>query len=432
MAKVLLISASPIDEKMAGPGLRYWEFAKHLSIDNELTLVIPNEVKLTHPSFKIETFSYRRIFKLIKQHEVIITSRLRLIVMFYLLFLDKKVVLDIFNLNFIEALETLKGTPELYKLVDLHLELYLLHFSVTDFIVCSNERHRDFWLGVLFKQGLITQQLYSEDSTLKNLIDVVPFGFPNETPQHNKKVLKGVRENIKEDDFVLLWAGGVWDWFDPFSLVKAMAQVAKKAPEVKLFFMSAINPDPAARKSKIIDDTITEARNLGLLDKNVFFNYDWVPFAERANYLLEADAGVTTYLETLETRFAIRIRFFDYFWAELPIICTKGDIIADLVEHEPLGITVEAKSVNQLAEAILELYQNKDFYEKCKKNIGKVNKQYTWDKVTKPLKNYCRGPWKTKKKNIFSFCGTALKIASTVLFNFRVLQRIISKAKILG
>ena len=62
----------------------------------------------------------------------------------------------------------------------------------------------------------------------------------------------------------------------------------------------------------------------------MIFN-DWVPYDERALYLMEADLGVSTHHAHLETRYAFRTRMLDYLWARLPIVCTEGDHFGDLV-----------------------------------------------------------------------------------------------------
>ena len=53
------------------------------------------------------------------------------------------------------------------------------------------------------------------------------------------------------------------------------------------------------------------------VDSKVHFNYDWVPYAERARFLLDADLGVSAHFDTVETRFAFRTRLLDYFWVHL-------------------------------------------------------------------------------------------------------------------
>ncbi len=56
----------------------------------------------------------------------------------------------------------------------------------------------------------------------------MPFGLPGNKPIHTKKVLKGKVDGIKEDDFVIIWGGGIYNWFDPLTLIKAMAEVGKE------------------------------------------------------------------------------------------------------------------------------------------------------------------------------------------------------------
>ena len=84
-----------------------------------------------------------------------------------------------------------------------------------------------------------------------------------------------------------------------------------------------------------------EAKNLaytfGLINKSVFFNETWIPYDERENYLLEADMGVSTHFEHLETRYSFRTRLLDYIWAGLPIVATKGDTFGELIEKHHLG-----------------------------------------------------------------------------------------------
>lgn len=88
----------------------------------------------------------------------------------------------------------------------------------------------------------------------------------------------------------------------------------------------------------------TEARRLagelGLVGSHVFFNEGWVPYDKRQSYLLEADLGVSTHLDHLETAFSFRTRILDYIWASLPIVTTEGDALADLVTGEGLGSSV--------------------------------------------------------------------------------------------
>jgi len=58
-------------------------------------------------------------------------------------------------------------------------------------------------------------------------------------PQAQHPVLKGVHPGIGDDDQVILWGGGVWEWFDPLTAIRAMPRVVVSCPRARLFFISA-------------------------------------------------------------------------------------------------------------------------------------------------------------------------------------------------
>ena len=77
--------------------------------------------------------------------------------------------------------------------------------------------------------------------------------------------------------------------------------------------------------------------DLGLTGTHVFFLEGWTPYAERTNYLMEADIGVSLHPQTLETRFAYRMRVLDYLWAGIVPVVSDGDTMADLVRTYDAG-----------------------------------------------------------------------------------------------
>ena len=142
---------------------------------------------------------------------------------------------------------------------------------------------------------------------------------------------------IGNDDKVLLWGGGLYNWFDPRDAIRAVAELAetphRRAPVLPGHQASA--PRRARDGGRVESRAL--AGELGVLDRHVFFNESWVEYDERQNYLLEADAGVSTHFSHVETTFSFRTRILDYLWAELPMVVTEGDHFAELVEREKLG-----------------------------------------------------------------------------------------------
>lgn len=127
------------------------------------------------------------------------------------------------------------------------------------------------------------------------------------------------------------------------------------------------------------------AKELGVYDRFVFFNFGWVPYEQRADFLLEADVGVSAHFENIETRFAFRTRMLDYLWAGLPIVTTRGDVLGELVEERRLGRAVGDGDVDGWVAAIEELLDDKREHEAASRNIAQVRPRYRWPTVVGAL-----------------------------------------------
>src|SRR6266508_5517587 len=140
-----------------------------------------------------------------------------------------------------------------------------------------------------------------------------------------------------------LWAGGIANWFDPLTPIRAMAEIAGSRADVKLVFLSLSPPRGAPTAMAV--QAVELAESLGLLGRNVFFNEHWVPYTERHRYLVAADIGISAHFQGLESRYAFRTRLLDHFWAGLPTITSSGDVLGELVRDRALGVVVEPGDV---------------------------------------------------------------------------------------
>jgi len=272
-----------------------------------------------------------------------------------------------------------------------------------DFFICASERQRDFWIGALQTAGRINLRTYGTDRTLRSLIDVVPFGVAD-TPMDGAAddasagsdvqtagALKGAYPGIRSADHVLIWGGSILDWQDPQTLVRAVAAIAARRDDIKLFFMGTRHPNPQVAPMRAVPATIALARELGVLDTHVFFN-DWVPYSERRRYLEGADLGCSTHREHLETRLSFRTRMLDYLWAGLPIVCTDGDVFASLVADRRLGLVVPPGDVEALASAIERLIDDPGERARCRLRLLEAAKEFRWSAVVAPLARFCDAP----------------------------------------
>src|SRR5262249_46233997 len=123
----------------------------------------------------------------------------------------------------------------------------------------------------------------------------------------------------------------------------------------------------------------------------VFF-HDWIDYAERGRYLLEADVGLSAHVEHVETAYSFRTRVLDYLWAGLPVVTTRGDTLADVVEREGAGVTVPAGDVDALEAALEQLLVDSAARRAAAASARRVADRYRWSQVLAPLVAFCADP----------------------------------------
>lgn len=401
--RILLICHDVVGENMAGPAIRYWEMARVLGKDFVVTLATPGRPTLKNQCFEIRGYARSDpsfLASLVAAADVVVAFGFVVHQFSFLQFIDKPLIVDVYDPFTLEHLEAYDDLPILEKTRMVSLDAGVLNrqFLAGDYFICANERQRRFWLGVLTANGRINPTTYDENKTLSRLIDVVPFGLPSAAPRHKRRVLKGVRQGIEPADKVILWGGGIWEWLDPITLVRAVAKIAQVRDDVKLFFLGKQHFDTVtAPETGICRRTFELCRELGLLNTKVFFN-SWTPYYERENYLLEADVGVSLHPIHVETRFASRTRVLDYIWAGLPIVTNGGDSMSEIVQRRRLGKVVPGGDVDALVAALVELLDTPDLKERLRQGFEKTADEYTWERVTMPLANWCRAPQKAADK----------------------------------
>jgi glycosyltransferase involved in cell wall biosynthesis len=210
-------------------------------------------------------------------------------------------------------------------------------------------------------------------------------------PRHTRDVLKGVHPGIGAKDKTVLWGGGIWDWLDAETAVRAIGRLARDRSDVKLFFMGTTRPNRTVATPRAVEETVALSRRLGLLDRSVFFN-DWVAYGDRENYLLEADVGISLHRDVLESRFAFRTRLMDYLWAGLPTVATGGDVLGEEIGRRGLGRIVRAGDDEGTAAALRELFETPDLKEAYRSRFAEAAGDYRWEVVAEPLVEFCRNP----------------------------------------
>ncbi len=397
MNRILLICNDVVGRNMAGPGIRYWEFARVLRRQFAVTLAVPPFLaRQTPPSDEAWLRVCRtpaELRRLVADCDVVVTLGVVLLLYPFIAEANKPLVVDLYDPFLLEELQRKTPLPPLEQLTSYENYLQALRLGMRngDFFLCAGEKQRDYWLGMLSGLGRVNPYTYQDDPSLRRLIDVVPFGLPEKPPQHTRPVLKGVVPSIQPDDRVILWGGGIWSWFDAPSLIEAMPRILKHRADVKLFFMGTRRPNQPAAQTEAVEQAINLSKRLGLHDTHIFFN-DWVPYSERQNYLLEADVGVSLHLDYVETRFAFRTRLLDYLWAGLPIVATAGDVLGESLAAQGLATLVAPGDVEGVAQAILGALDDSAGEGERLRHARQAAERYRWDVVVQPLADFCAAP----------------------------------------
>lgn len=399
--RVLVVSGDSLGAAMAGPAIRAFEIAKSLSSFAEVRLISTVRAEMTHPDFEISFEKRKSLNAHVKWCDIVIFQGALLSIEPWIARTNKILISDLYDPIHIESLEQQKSLPPILR--------YLRTLDVTsdinrqirraDFFICASEKQRDLWLGQLGAMGRLNGDTYDQDSSLRRLIDVVPFGVQDAPPDQTKHLIRGEIPGIETSDKVLIWGGGIYNWFDPLTLIRAVGQVAVRRRNLRLVFMGTVHPNPRVPEMRMLMEARNLAHESGLLNSHVFFMEGWVPYHDRANALMDADVGVSTHLDHLETAFSFRTRILDYLWAGLPIIATRGDTFEKVIEGNGLGLVVQPGDVEELSHAIEELLYEESVLAQTGDRVRHFASNFHWASTLQPLVEYVRSATRAADSN---------------------------------
>ncbi|MBA3943693.1 MAG: glycosyltransferase family 4 protein [Herpetosiphonaceae bacterium] len=401
MPRLLIISHDVVGQRMAGPGIRYWELAQLLATQQPVTLIAPHTIDLAAPGLRCGHYDWGDVASLalwLEQADVVFANGFVLVGHPELMHIPQPLALDLYDPTLLENLELFRTASAKQRTQQNRQDIQLLGQQLAggDFFVCATERQRDLYLGALMGAGRITPEATDHDPQLRWLIDVVPFGLPDTPPVKQEPVLREVVPGIGPHDILLLWTGGLWDWLDPLTLVRAMPQVIAQQPHTRLVFLAGQHPG-TIQPMQLPAATRALAAELGLLNTHIFFYEAWVLYAQRADFLLEADLAVSLHRNHLETAYAaVRSRFLDHLWAGLPSVVSAGDAVATLVQEHQLGLTVPPEDSAATAQAIITLLTDRTQRADCAHHARQLAPLWTWEHLVAPLARFCREPLRTR------------------------------------
>jgi hypothetical protein len=386
-----LVYDDRIGPSMGGVGVRAIELARVLRSHGEVTLAVAEGGRELDGIAVVEFNPHdpRALAPHLERADVVVARPQWPLAMRMLRRSGARLIFDVYDPDTFGTIEHYAGRPPRRRrlMTAFSVDRLTEALRTGHHFVCASERQLDFYLGVMLAEGLISPGAYERDGSFRSVIDVVPFGLPPDPPERTGA--QPIRERfpaIGPDDEIVLWNGGIWDWFDAPTAIRGAAKLAESRPEAKLVFMGG----SSGRLHKAEEEARALAAELGVLNRAVFFNDGWVPYERRAEWLLEASCAVSTHREHVETRLAFRTRLLDCFWAGLPVVCTGGDELGERVERDELGVTVEEGDADAVAAGLRGvLERGQDAYDEA---LRLTAEKYAWPAVAEPLVRFVTSP----------------------------------------
>ncbi len=272
----------------------------------------------------------------------------------------KKVIFDMHE-NWPEAMKAHTNYPFLKKII-LNLAVWVykrqekLSWKYSNKILVVVKESKDR----LIKAGVLNKKI----EIIRNSVDSDYF-------DNNKNHKLNFKRN--KSDFIVTYTGTFGTHRGLDIAIKAMAEVIKKNPKVKLLLVGD-GPNKSSLQKL--------ARSLNI-EKNIIFtgyvNKKYLP-----SYINTSDVCLILHTSNQHTNSTIPHKLFENMYMGKPVIVTSVKPLKRIVEKENCGLVVNYNH-SEVADAILKLTDKKLSNKLGKNGRSSAVKTYTWEVVSKNL-----------------------------------------------
>lgn len=389
--RVIVVSSEQPGSRMAGPAVRATAWARELAATGaDVVLAVPQEpdVDLGVPTVVFGEPSARRFRRLASDSDVVITQPQRVDVAVGLHRGGARIVYDLYVPSFVEypasQLAAGYGDRRVRRLIERNQREYAAAVDCGDGFLVASQRQKDFLWGALGQAGRLQAPPSAHEEGQPEVV-VAPFGLPPKHPAGPMaSPLRGVL--VPQEAFIALWAGGIWNWFDPGTLIEGVAMARQRDPRVTLVFLASAHPSDAFIGQDAAAAALRTplARQL-VAEGGIVFADSWVPYDQRWGFLRDADVGVCAHYSSPETRMSFRTRFLDHLWAGLPTITTEGGVLSDAICAADAGICLPAGDAGVWADALVRLAADSSARNSMAAAAWDLGGDYTWPRVAQPI-----------------------------------------------
>jgi glycosyltransferase involved in cell wall biosynthesis len=180
-----------------------------------------------------------------------------------------------------------------------------------------------------------------------------------------------------ENDFVISYIGGFGPHRGIDTAIKSMPTVLEEIPDARLLLVG--------KGSGEFDKEMRELCKDLNVENNVVFT-DWVDFRLVPSYIALSDVCLVPHHASGHTNTTIPHKLFQYMAMRKPVIVTDCKPLKRIVEECDCGIVVPSGDRNEMAEAVIKLYNDRELAAKLGANgRNAVEGKYNWENEAKKL-----------------------------------------------
>jgi len=417
MTRIALLSSEPVRERMAGIGIRYLELARRLPRPGvEVVLISPAPAAEVPPvPGEVRTFAAEKVSKLVADCDAAVAQG-QLANDLVLACPELPTAIDLYDPWLVENAHYLP-TLGLDPWRNDHAT-WVLQLSRGDLFLCASTEQRLYYAGFLTALGRVNPERLASDPDLERLVVEVPFGVPHgrdELPQH-QPLLPARRGGERRILF-----GGLYDWYDPFTLLDALERLPDLDWELYLVRNPNAQVNARGTPQALLAQVEERCRARGWWGERVRA-LDWVPAERRFDLLRDVDVLCSPHRPSLETRLSLRTRFLDALAAGCPVVLTEGGAVPRLVRQHAAGWVVPPTDAVALADALAGALGDEGERERRRAAGRELAAGFAWERAIAPLVRFCERPWRDETRERFAFRPPT--VAPRDALGFRVRRRL--------
>jgi len=179
----------------------------------------------------------------------------------------------------------------------------------------------------------------------------------------------------------LIYCGLLTQKRGAWALLEAIRELKPRIPELKVLLLGKIDP-PGLRQEM---QSFIRRHDLN----NTIEIKGQVPYEQVGKYYWASRIGLLLWQPVSSLKIKMPIKLFEYMAFGLPVIGSNFGHIADLIEKESCGITVNPENPEEVAEAVESLMRGEKMYTAMRNNgIEASQIKYNWQREFDKLCNH--------------------------------------------